>query len=242
MTYNLYIPPFGQIEVAESARSRRIALKIYAGGKLKITAPLKTSPKDIYDFVGQYEDKIRRAVAQAEKKAEGRQNIITFKPGVSFRTSRRRLEFKLQERKTPDNARISYDRITIFYTPETDVASGSFQQYVHKVVDAALKNEAMHYLPSRTAELAALHGLKYDHVDLRNMSTQWGSCSSNGRICLNIQLMRLPCDLIDMVILHELTHTIHMDHSKAFYADLDHYLGGRLKELNDKIKRYSTSY
>ncbi len=54
--------------------------------------------------------------------------------------------------------------------------------------------------------------------------------------------MRLPDELIDLVILHELTHTLHMDHSKAFYADLDKFLGGRHAALNKALKGFKSAY
>lgn len=128
------------------------------------------------------------------------------------------------------------------YPPDVDPASERVQQVARKAIVAAMREEARLYLPRRVAQLAAVNGLTYSHVVVRDMRSQWGSCSSEGRIGLNIQLMRLPDRLIDMVILHELAHTVHMDHGKEFYSLLDGMLGGRHAELSKELKSYSTSF
>ncbi len=243
MTYTIEAEPFGGIEVTESGRSRRLSVRIYPNGRIRVSAPLQTPREVVIEFINKFGAKIKAALAKtgASDGCEAGAKLII--PGIKFKTSQRDLEFEMARTLEHDwEARISYDKIKIYYTEGADLASDKFQAYVRKVIDSALKNEATHYLPRRTEELAAQQGLKYDHVALRNMTTQWGSCSSNGRICLNIQLMRLPKDLRDLVIMHELTHTLHMDHSKAFYADLDRFLNGRMDELNKRLKKRSTSY
>ncbi|MGN0029638.1 MAG: M48 family metallopeptidase [Marinilabiliaceae bacterium] len=243
MTYTMDIEPFGRIEVSETARSRRIAVKIYPGGVLKVSAPLKTEPKSIHTFIKLNQSSIVEAIERAKEKTSAQPGDIVFAPGTRFKTRQRELTFRPQTEGEKDlKARITYDKVTILYPKDTKFESDFFQKFTRKAIDAALKNEAMNYLPKRTAELAAKHGFKYDRVALRNMTSQWGSCSTEGRICLNIQLMRLPDELIDLVILHELTHTVHFDHSKAFYAVLNEHLGGRHDELAAKLRNYRTIY
>lgn len=53
---------------------------------------------------------------------------------------------------------------------------------------------------------------------IKKMKTRWGSCSSKGSINLNLDLIKLPEGCIKAVILHELCHLVHMNHSKEFYA------------------------
>lgn len=84
----------------------------------------------------------------------------------------------------------------------------------------ALMKKAKDYLPYRLEYHAKLYGYKYDKCRLTHANTRWGSCSSNKTISLNIGLMNVPEVLRDYVILHELAHLNHMDHSKAFWAEV----------------------
>ena len=83
-----------------------------------------------------------------------------------------------------------------------------------------LMKKAREYLPYRLEYYAKLYGYSYEKCRLSHANTRWGSCSSNKTISLNIGLMKLPEVLRDYVILHELAHLNHMDHSRAFWAEV----------------------
>lgn len=83
-----------------------------------------------------------------------------------------------------------------------------------------LMKEAKAYLPYRLEYYAKLYNYSYEKCRLTHANTRWGSCSSNRTISLNIGLMKVPEVLRDYVILHELAHLNHMDHSKAFWAEV----------------------
>ena len=84
-----------------------------------------------------------------------------------------------------------------------------------------LKNLAYIVLSDRVEFLARKHNFSYTAVTCRHQTTRWGSCSFHNRISLNTELMRLPPELRDYIILHELTHTRHKHHQKAFWNHLE---------------------
>ena len=84
-----------------------------------------------------------------------------------------------------------------------------------------LRLRAQEYLPQRTWELAEQTGLTPAGVKVTGAKTRWGSCSGKNRICLSWRLMERPREVIDYVIIHELCHTEHHDHSKGFWALVD---------------------
>ena len=106
------------------------------------------------------------------------------------------------------------------------------------VPDEALRAEAKAWLIPRLAELAAMHGFTYNKVFIKNNVSNWGSCSTKGNINLNMQLMRLPEELRDYVILHELCHLKQLNHGAEFHALLNSLLDGREKELRSQLRKY----
>jgi len=100
------------------------------------------------------------------------------------------------------------------------------------------ESQARDMLIRRVEEMARIYDLNYSRVSIRNQKTKWGSCSSQNNIGLNINLVRLPDQLRDYVILHELVHTRIKNHSSQFWAELDRALGGGAKELARRLRKY----
>ncbi len=93
-------------------------------------------------------------------------------------------------------------------------------------------------LIERLEELAELHDFRFNKISIRNQKTKWGSCSARNNISLNVNLVRLPAELTDYVILHELVHTRIKNHSKEFWTELDMYVGDSAKELRRMLRAY----
>ena len=103
----------------------------------------------------------------------------------------------------------------------------------------ALRRAAKADLPERIARIAAQTGLRYGKMTVRASRTKWGSCTGRNDISLSLFLMKLPERLRDYVIVHELCHTVHHDHSPQFHALVDRRLGGRERELMRELRRYA---
>ena len=103
----------------------------------------------------------------------------------------------------------------------------------------ALRTEAKAFLPKRTEELAAKFNIKYNKVTIRATRSKWGSCTRQGNISLSLFLMTLPEHLRNYVILHELCHIIHFNHSPNFHALLDILTQGQEKALARELRNYS---
>lgn len=102
------------------------------------------------------------------------------------------------------------------------------------------KREAQSYLQERLDHFSVVMGLKPKAMRLRSMKRQWGNCRTNGIITFNIHLMQTPKECIDYVVVHELAHMVHMNHSAAFHALVEEYLP-QSKEKRALLKRFSAS-
>lgn len=133
---------------------------------------------------------------------------------------------------------VTADEIAVSFPVSMPSSSPEVQAAAREGALRALRAEAKALLPGMVEELAARYGFRYGKVTVRATRSRWGSCSSRNDISLSIFLVRLPLPLIEYVIVHELCHTCHKDHSARFHALADTLLGGREKELAREIRRY----
>ncbi len=80
-----------------------------------------------------------------------------------------------------------------------------------------LKKKAKEYIPSRVEKISKKFWLKYNKIRITSAKTRWGSCSSKKNLNFSYRLILTPKKVIDYVIIHELTHLKHMNHSKDFW-------------------------
>ena len=97
--------------------------------------------------------------------------------------------------------------------------------------------EAKETIRNRLKELSEQHGYSYNKVFIREQKTRWGSCSAKNNINLNLKLVLLPEHLMDYVILHELAHTKHKNHSQQFWSELNMTCGNS-NGLRKELKKY----
>ena len=84
-----------------------------------------------------------------------------------------------------------------------------------------LAEKARTAIPEKVRRYAPLVGVDYGRITIRHQRTRWGSCSGKGNLNFNCLLMLLPDEVIDSVVVHELCHRKHMNHSPQFYAEVE---------------------
>ena len=142
---------------------------------------------------------------------------------------------------------ISERRALEFLEQKIDWVMAAKQRYAQRAISPTLtkaeieqlRKAAKADLPPRVAELAARFSLRYGRVTIRATRSKWGSCAANGNISLSLYLMLLPEHLRDYVIIHELCHTIHHNHSAQFHALVNHLTQGREKDLARELRTHS---
>jgi hypothetical protein len=112
---------------------------------------------------------------------------------------------------------------------------------VRRAVIAWYKRAALAYLSGRAAQLAARAGLAPPRVFISPARTRWGSCNSRREVRLAWRLVKAPPRLVDYVICHELAHLRHMNHSRAFWAEVERQCPG-YQGLRDELHQTDHLY
>lgn len=224
-------PALGPIEIERVARARNIRISV-RNGRVRVAYPWFSSRERALQFL---EAKLDWALATLEKqRATAEQRLIR----PPFRTRHHELVVLCDPNCTLPSARITSDKVTVRHHPDSDITDSDVQQIINKGITEALRREAKEYIPQRVEEIARRIGLEYRSVSVRATRSKWGSCSSRNDLSMSVYLMLLPDHLIDFIIIHELCHTVHRNHSAAFHALVDHHVGGREKELNRELKQF----
>lgn len=198
---------FGDITVRRSAQSKQVRLRVAPDGKLRASMPVYAPLFLLKRLVASSRPELRKLMAQSipdtvyhDGQQIGKSHTLLVQRGSKLAASVKKL------------------RILVTLPEGLGIDSLEATHEIRQAVIQALRVEARSYLPKRLKYLADKLGFSYERVRFSHASSRWGSCSSTGTISLNIALMKLPFELIDYVIVHELAHTREMNHSEAFWS------------------------
>lgn len=232
----IYIDGVGEILFKHSSRARHlnITVKPFVGARVSI--PIGMSYNSAVRIVN---EKKLWLLHHLNKMKDFEKLQTIFDENSGYCTKHHRLILKKSDRKNI-SVRISKEKINVVYSSELKINSTELQSAIRYGIERALKVEAKEYLPDKVKLLAAKFNFDFNKLALKNIKSRWGSCSSKNNINLSIHLMRLPEHLIDYVILHELVHTVHHNHSKRFWSLLDKVTGGA-KILDKELSKFRIS-
>lgn len=120
----------------------------------------------------------------------------------------------------------------------TNFKDEQVQKLLKGFLEKALRHEAHRLLPERLMALAKRYNFTCTGVKIFNSKTHWGSCTPRKSINLSLSLMLLPWPLIDYVLLHELCHTIEMNHGERFWNLMDKVTDNKALALRAELKKY----
>ncbi|WP_296836127.1 M48 family metallopeptidase [Butyrivibrio sp.] len=89
------------------------------------------------------------------------------------------------------------------------------------LLEKRYKKAASDFFPLRVQHFEKIMGVHHKKIVIRDQKTRWGSCSTSGTLSFNWRLIMAPPEVLDYVVVHELAHFTHMDHSKAFWATVE---------------------
>lgn len=222
------VPDIGVIAVYKRKGTKQLSIR-FSGNQLKVTQPAWMPYQTGVTFALTHKKWILEHLPTSAQTIEikdgnryGKEHILRIIQSAETRT------------------RITKTEILIYCPSSSGVIRPEYISLAKKAIYRALKKEATDLLDKRLAMHAANHQFKYKKVSFKSMKSRWGSCNSNREITLNIYLLMLPWNLIDYVIFHELSHTLHLNHSAAFWEQVHTHIPN-YKQLRKELKQMQTS-
>jgi len=217
----------GPVTFIKNRRSKNIKISVKPDQSVHVSFPFYVSNSEVSQFVMKsiswITDQQQKFETRKSKIEEGQSktklHTITILKGIQNKTT------------------INFENIEIRLA---DLDSESSRSYLENVMVGIYRFEAKRILPPRINELALKHGFKFNKITIRNNKRNWGSCSSKNNISLNLQMMKLPDELIDYILLHELLHTKIKNHGPGFWDNLDELTNFKARELSKQVRSFST--
>ena len=195
--------------VRTSARSRRLTLRVYPGGRVEVTVPTKTPQSVITEFVAKHRVWIDQRVLRAREQSPA---AIDLKPTqVELRALNEtwQVEYLAQSRRPWEESSDGFRLLRVRGAEDASRCGSHLRAWLRQVatdrLDGWLHSVAQHY------------DFQYTRMQVRRQQTRWGSCSRSGTISLNVCLLFQAPEVVRYLLLHELCHTRHMNHSDHFW-------------------------
>ena len=217
-------------KVNPSKRAKYIRIKLSNTGELSVTLPHRSSVKQAHNFIQSKSAWIEKHLAKL--------------PPRKSKSIPTKLDLKLLDESwvvrivsdTDDSPQLTEDGLR-----NTLCFSGSYEQIETFEILLAqwLKEKAKTIFVSMMEDLAEEHGFYYNRLSIRSQKTRWGSCSSNKNISLNCKLLFMSEEVVKYVMIHELSHTIQMNHSLKFWRLVED-CDPNYQEHRRELKQYKT--
>lgn len=175
-------------------------------GTVEVRAPLRMPQAEIARFLQEKESWIREKSALMRESARQRE-LFTLQPGTKIPFLGGEYPLRLGERAG-------------FSGGGFVVLSGS-QEEMRRQIEEVFHDLAAGFLAERVRRLAAQMDVMPAQIKITGAKTRWGSCSSKGSVCFSWRLMAAPAAAVEYVVAHELAHLKHMNHSAAFWSEVE---------------------
>lgn len=200
---------FGNITIRRSPVAKQVRVRVAPDGLLHASLPMRAPMFLVKHLIKNSREELRVLLAQSKPEYKFENGLRIGKSHTLIIHTSSSQEFTVSRHD---------QKIIVNLPTNKQIEDIDVSRKVRDKVISALRVEAKSYLPKRLSFLAQKYGYKYEKVRFSHASGRWGSYSSNGTISLNIALMKLPFELIDYIIIHELTHSKQMNHSKVFWS------------------------
>ena len=194
--------------VRESERARRMVVRVFHSGRVEVVVPVRTPPRLIATFLERHRQWIERKRAEARRTAVAPQPF----PPVSIELPACAERWRVHMAGGIGRLRLSSAEGLISISGDA-----ADRAALRQALRLWLLERAREVLEPALEACAREFGFSYERMVIRRQRTRWGSCSVRGTISLNACLLFLPPPVVRYLLIHELAHTRHMNHSRRFW-------------------------
>ena len=196
-----------------SARARRLSIRVYPDARVECVVPPRARPREIESFIAAHREWIATRRANALR---NRPEPQPFPPAtIDLRMSAEQWRVHVASHAGP--ARVRESAAGLLHM------SGPSAAKLRVALRTWLLRAARSRLEPRVAAMAQAMGVNYSQVSIRRQRSRWGSCSARGTISLNCCLLFQRPEVVDYLLVHELTHVKHMNHSVRFWQAVERH-------------------
>jgi hypothetical protein len=200
------------LTIKENPRARRVLVKLVNGRGLEVVVPRGFGKQNVPDILAEKRAWIERTRDRMLSHGANFSGQLPAPPErIDFRANGRALRLGYLDR--PGRVTITENGPRLLVRgPLTDTPA------ILEALQKFTMKKAREFALPKLDALSRTLNLPYEALRIRRQKTRWGSCSAKGTISLNAKLLFLPPELVDHLLLHELCHTTHLNHSKHYWA------------------------
>ena len=199
--YNIVIRP----------RRRTVGIVVRAAGHVEVLAPPRLPAAEIEQLIRDKAGWIRKKL-QLQAEARTRHQPKSFNDGETFALTGRPLTLVVEAGRR--STTVEGDRVIVCLPRYEPVRR---ERLIRQQLIDWYKQQALAHLVERVAHYSAIVGKKPHEIIIKGYRSRWGSCHRDGRICFNWRLVMAPPSVIDYVVVHELCHLVHHNHSPVYW-------------------------
>jgi len=200
--------------IRTSTRAKRLSLSVSSSKGLEVVVPLNTSQRAIEKFLAAN----RAWITKHQHLIDASKQPFVLPTSIKLQA--------LDKSWDIIYASVQAKRLSIKTFPEKILLSKSnpSKPLFQKAIKIFLKQVAMEHFPTHLEQLSQKHQLPFEQLTFHVQKTRWGSCSHEKNIALNAALLFMPIETVHYVMIHELCHTQHLNHSKCFWEKVAKYM------------------
>ena len=228
--YAYYDNQLGNILIKPNVRAKNIIAR-RREGEIHLTVPHGFDFKRVPGVLDEMRPRLIKMAVATEPliTEESVINTFTFQARISRTDKMKNVQMRFRD-----------GELMIFIPDGLDLTGGQLQHTVKEIIRRLLRHEAKRVLPQKVDFWARKFNLPFNQVKINKSTTRWGSCSHQKNINLSFYLMLLPEKLIDYVVLHELAHTVEMNHGEKFWDLLSKLCQEDARAISRSVRKFNS--